>query len=481
MGWDLQDVGHQAENVGLQRGQRVRRCLLIGLHHGPHAVFVPFEIVLHLFQGGIFRTGPVLFEFEGLNFLYLLPQGRIFLLEIGLGFIHAPVEPGDFALDDPQLFFALFFFALQLSQGLLSQGGFLVDPLETTRQVFLIAGSILRDIFQARFLGDQLHVVGLGSLQGAVKLGLAVDKFLGGRPFFVQVCPDRCNPAGKFLVLCFYLVDFADELDIFGFKVLAGVFQFGYFTGETLDFIAQVRHVVFQTVYGTLAVIAPGFLFTDLVALLFPLEFDRFHGRIDAFQFGGMFQISITQLFQKRFGIRYFLCKFIIIHKRQPHIQSADACFDLVVQLGLARLTFQAGHLTADFRGNVVEPEQVLLGGGDLAQGLGLSGFVTGHAGGLFNKGAAFVRACIGNGADIALLDDRIGPGSHAAANENAVDILQAAGLLIDVIDPFPAAVHPPRNHDFSEILEFFRAVPVFIGEGQGHFGHVERRGTGCS
>ena len=236
--------------------------------------------------------------------------------------------------------------------------------------------------------------------------------------------------------------------------------------------------VIFQPVNGPPAVVPEVFLFTDFLAFLFPPEFYLFNGRIYFFQLGGVSQVGVVQLFEQDFRFRYLLGAVGMIHKGQEDIQAADAFLEFVVQLGLARLAFQAGHLPADFRGDVIEPQQVSLGGSDFAQRFRLSGLVAGDTGSLLDESPAFIRSCVRNRADVALLNNRVGFSAHAAAHKDIVDVFQAAGLFVDVINPFAGAVHAPGNHDLREILEFFRAGSAFIGEGQRDFSHVERRGA---
>ncbi len=92
----------------------------------------------------------------------------------------------------------------------------------------------------------------------------------------------------------------------------------------------------------------------------------------------------------------------------QAYLQGFNLFLVFVVDFGLSRLAFQAGHLALNFRNNVVDAQQIVLGGVDFAQRLVLAVFIAGDAGRLLDKKAEFFRVCIGNGANSSLLDDGV-------------------------------------------------------------------------
>ena len=110
------------------------------------------------------------------------------------------------------------------------------------------------------------------------------------------------------------------------------------------------------------------------------------------------------------------------------------------------------------------------------AQGFHPPGLVTGDAGRLFDEGAALFGSGVGDGADVALLDNGIGACAHAASHEEVVDVFQAAGLAVDEIRSLAAAIHAPGELDFGKVLELLRRGAVVIGDGQADFGHVQGR-----
>ncbi len=104
--------------------------------------------------------------------------------------------------------------------------------------------------------------------------------------------------------------------------------------------------------------------------------------------------------------------------KPEPDIQAPDFFLGSAVPLGFLDLALQGFHLAVDFRQNIVQTKQVLLGGFQLSQGLCFAGFISGGTGGLFDIPSSFFRARFGNGTDVSLLDQGIGSGAHSASHE---------------------------------------------------------------
>ena len=88
---------------------------------------------------------------------------------------------------------------------------------------------------------------------------------------------------------------------------------------------------------------------------------------------------------------------------------------------------------------------------------------------------AALLGAGVGDGADIALLNDGKGFRAQATAQKKIVDILQAAGLFVQKIGAFPRTVEPPGDHDFRIIPQLFRRTAVVVLQDQPDFRHVQR------
>ncbi len=121
-----------------------------------------------------------------------------------------------------------------------------------------------------------------------------------------------------------------------------------------------------------------------------------------------MADIQILQLVQK--GIRFLDPGGVIlkIMHAEVYLQGFNLFLVFVVDFGLSRLAFQAGHLAFNFRNNVVDAQQIVLGGVDFAQRLVFAVFIAGDAGGFFDEKAELFRVCIGDGANSSLLDDGV-------------------------------------------------------------------------
>ena len=101
----------------------------VSLHDCADTAFVPFEIVLHLFQSGILRAGSVLFKLQRLDMLHLPAESAVFFLESCLGFVNPSVQVRNLPFDNRNFFPGFFLFLLQGGQGLSGYRFFFVDPL----------------------------------------------------------------------------------------------------------------------------------------------------------------------------------------------------------------------------------------------------------------------------------------------------------------------------------------------------------------
>ena len=130
-----------------------------------------------------------------------------------------------------------------------------------------------------------------------------------------------------------------------------------------------------------------------------------------------------------------------------PQLLQAIAVF--LVALRLGRLQLDAAELLLDLVDDVAKPLQVLIDAFELAQRFGLLGLEAADAGGLLEDGAPVARRGLQKDVDAALLDDAVGVGAGAAAEEQVLDVLEPAGLLIDQVFAFAAAVDPAGDLDF--------------------------------
>ena len=115
-------------------------------------------------------------------------------------------------------------------------------------------------------------------------------------------------------------------------------------------------------------------------------------------------------------------------------------------------LLFQRSHLHLQFFDLVVDAQQVLLGLFELALGLFLAVAEAGDACRLL-KDLAPVGALGGDDlGDPALADDGISVPAETGVHQQGVDILEAHGLLVDVVLALPAAVVAAGQHDLRAV-----------------------------
>ena len=155
------------------------------------------------------------------------------------------------------------------------------------------------------------------------------------------------------------------------------------------------------------------------------------------------------------------------------NVERAQLVLQLLVAARLAGLALQGTDLALDLADDVGQAQQVGLGLLQLAQGLLAVGLELGDAGGLLEDAAAILGARGENGVDLPLGHHRVAVGADARAHEEALDVAQAAGVLVDEIGPLARAENAPRDRDLVELrVEDL----VAVGEGDADLRHVHRR-----
>ena len=232
-------------------------------------------------------------------------------------------------------------------------------------------------------------------------------------------------------------------------------------SAQSLQVRAQVGKVVLGPVDVALKFELVGFLVRDLLIFLGAAKSDFLHGRIQLFQLG-VWPISASLSIPEQLPAPSDLIAVSIVVAEEADVEGSRLVLKMIVLLGLFGLALEAGHLALDFGDDIVDPEQVLVGRFDLAQGFDLALLVAGDPGGLFDEDPPFIRAGIGDGADISLLDDGVGFGAHAAAHEDVVDVLETARLLVEQVGAFSRAERR-RVSMISEIPAVPRVPPLSL------------------
>src|SRR5262249_51151636 len=100
-----------------------------------------------------------------------------------------------------------------------------------------------------------------------------------------------------------------------------------------------------------------------------------------------------------------------------------------------------------------------------------LLGLEPADAGGLLEDGPAFLGRGLQEDVDAALLDDAIGVGPGAGAEEQIFDVLEPAELVVDEVFAFARAVDAAGDLDLVGLGGESAAAVV---EGHGNFGQAE-------
>src|SRR5262245_50592897 len=109
--------------------------------------------------------------------------------------------------------------------------------------------------------------------------------------------------------------------------------------------------------------------------------------------------------------------------------------------LRLGGLELDAAELLIDFLDDVAEPLQVLLNAFELAERLDLLGLETANAGRLLEEDAPLFRRGLQEHIDAPLLNDAVGAAASAGTQEEILDVLEAADLIVDKVFAFAGAV----------------------------------------
>ena len=144
------------------------------------------------------------------------------------------------------------------------------------------------------------------------------------------------------------------------------------------------------------------------------------------------------------------------VQNEQPDLQRLGFLLKVLVGTSLPGLTFQRVQLPTHFDDDVADPEQVLARRFKLAERLGLLLLVPHDAGGLLDELAAILRRGVQDLFDAALLNDRVPLASRSGIEEQASNILQPAGRLVDEILAVAVSIEPPRDHHlviFAELI----------------------------
>src|SRR5579863_2460822 len=121
----------------------------------------------------------------------------------------------------------------------------------------------------------------------------------------------------------------------------------------------------------------------------------------------------------------------------------------LAVAFRLSGLPVEGVHLPPDLPDNVPHARQILLGGLQFSQSLGLSKPVLRDSSGLLNQFAPLHRRGIEDRIDLSLLDHRMGVVADPGIDEKLPDVFEATRGLIDQIFTLSRAEEPSGHREF--------------------------------
>jgi hypothetical protein len=130
--------------------------------------------------------------------------------------------------------------------------------------------------------------------------------------------------------------------------------------------------VFLHAVDRALQVVFFGLAVADGLVFLPAVELDLLDGRVELLELGGVLDVRVAQAWSRRWVSFDLEREPVDLVRREPHVELSGAALVLAEKLRLAGLALEAVHLALDLQDDVGHAQQVLLGGVDLAQRLGL-------------------------------------------------------------------------------------------------------------
>ena len=477
----LEHVGHQGDDP-LQLGITGGCARAHVLHHGLDPVLVPFEVVLHLFQGGELRTDRRALELERLGLLDRGAERLGPLVQTRARLGDAPPEGLDFRLNRLQARVGPPLPLLGLGDTLLGLGLLLVRPPQPALEALAVVGRVLVHVAVLGLSADEIHQVRFGGLGRAPHV-----RDLGCEPIpRAALLLEQAPQAGQLIAqrepFRLALRDLRLNAAVLLLEGCPCGLQLARLATEALDLAAQVLEVVFHPVDGALDLELARLLLADRLVLLPARELDLLDRSIQRLQLGGVLEVRVPQLQQQRLGFVDLPRELRDVVLRQPDVQRLGAGLVFVEESGLGRLALEAAHLALDLEDDVGDPQQVLVRRVDLAQRLGLVLLIARDPGGFLHEITPLFRAGLGDDADVPLLDHRVGTGAQPAAEEKVVNVLETAGLLVQQVGAFARAVEAPGDVDFGEVAQLLGCAAVVVRQRERDLRHPQGRlavGTG--
>src|SRR5262249_49961192 len=134
-------------------------------------------------------------------------------------------------------------------------------------------------------------------------------------------------------------------------------------------------------------------------------------------------------------------------------------------------LELDAAKLLVDLVNNVLQPLQVLVDAFALSKGLNLFCFEATDAGRFFKNRPALLGRRLEKHVHLTLLNDTVGVRSCPTSEEELLDVLEPAWLLVDEVFALTVAVDAAGDLHFIRLGAKHAAAVI---EGHGHLGQAE-------
>ena len=167
--------------------------------------------------------------------------------------------------------------------------------------------------------------------------------------------------------------------------------------------------------------------------------------------------------------------KRVVLVDQDPDLERLVLPLELMEALRPARLALERSELALDLRGQVVQADEILLGGVEFAQRRNLALLELRDAGRLLEQDPPVLGVGVDQGTDVPLADDGVGLGVEAGVEKQLADVAQPAGRVVDVILALAGAIETAGDADLGEPVVGDREFLPGELDGQGDLGHAER------
>ena len=148
---------------------------------------------------------------------------------------------------------------------------------------------------------------------------------------------------------------------------------------------------------------------------------------------------------------------------------------ELTILLGSPGLPGKGVELCFHLPEDIVQTQDVLIGGLQLPLRRLLARLVFGNARRFLDKLPPFLRLCLNQRSHAVLFHDRIGPGAHPGAHKEFPDVEETAGQAVDGIFALAVPQEPPGDYHLGTIMVWIRKGKTFRRQRHENLRHPDR------